>query len=213
MYFLIHGSELHRYPELSDQMFRLRQKVFGDELNWVETVGDHERDVYDAHNPVYVMHTNATGTELLACGRLMPTNGPTLLADVFGETVPDIDFASPFVWEVTRLCIDDEKIRAHGRDKERLTILRGLHVAALEFGLSAGVDAYLANFDPLRRRMWRVMGVHFDILGTSEAFSVPVHLGMTACTEEILADARARLGVSGSLLVSPPLPGALKEAA
>jgi len=185
-------------------MFRLRAKVFRDELQWVEFEGDCERDTYDRMNPVYVMHTDPLGIHLYACGRLMPTSGPTLLADVFGDTVPDADFASPFVWEITRLCIDDEKIRAHGLDAQRMTILRSLHVAALEFGLRNGVETYLANFDALRLRMWRRMNVHFDVIGTSEAFSTRVHLGVTECSAAVLADARARLGLEGALLVAPP---------
>ncbi|MEM9223680.1 MAG: acyl-homoserine-lactone synthase [Pseudomonadota bacterium] len=204
MYFIIHGSELHNYPLLEEQMFRLRSKVFRDELQWVDTQGDRESDVYDTLNPVYVMHTDALGIELYACGRLMPTSGPTLLGDVFGDTVPDVDFASPTVWEITRLCIDDDLIRARGLDAERMTILRSLHVAALEFGLSAGVDTFLANFDPLRLRMWRRMKVHFDVIGTCDDFSTRVHLGVTECSRQVLSEARERLGLTGPLLENPP---------
>ncbi len=204
MYFILRGDQLAQYSGLSDQMFKLRAKVFRDELQWVDVEGERECDVYDGMNPIYVLHTDPLGLHLYACGRLMPTAGPTLLADVFGDTIPDADFASPFVWEITRLCIDDELIRAHGRDAERLTILRSLHVAALEFGLEAGVETYLANFDDLRLRMWRRMHVHFDVIGTSDAFSTRVHLGVTECSEEVLQAARARIGLAGPLLSGPP---------
>lgn len=205
MYFTLTAEQLSQYPHLYDQMFRLRSRVFRDELQWVATDGEHEADIYDELNPVYVLHTDPLGVHLYACGRLMPTSGPTLLADVFGETVPDADFASPLVWEITRLCIDDALIRAHGRDHDRLDILRSLHVAALEFGLSAGVETFLANFDDLRLRMWRRMNVHFDVIGTSRAFSTTVHLGVTECSRPVLEEARARLGLSGPLLAAPPV--------
>lgn len=206
MFFILHADQLDQYPALMEQMFRLRARVFRDELQWVETEGDEERDVYDALNPVYVLHTDATGQHLYACGRLMPTSGPTLLADVFGETVPDAAaFQSPFVWEVTRLCVDDDLIREHGRSHERLAILRRMHIAALEFGVENGVEAYLANFDDLRLRMWRRFGAHFDVLGTSHAFSTTVHLGITECSEAVLEDARGRAGLSGPLLTDPPV--------
>jgi len=213
MYFIVNGADLHEHPLLADRMFRLRSRVFRDELRWVATDGAHERDVYDDLDPVYVMHTDPLGLHLYACGRLMTTAGPTLLADVFGETVPDADFASPFVWEITRLCVDDDLIRAHGRDAERLDILRGLHVAALEFGLSAGVETFLANFDALRLRMWRRMNVDFDVIGVSEAFSTRVFLGVTPCSAEVLAEARARLGLDGPILSPAPVAGRLREAA
>jgi acyl homoserine lactone synthase len=195
------------------QMFRLRSRVFRDELNWVEHDGDEERDVYDDLDPVYVMHTDPTGEELYACGRLMPTSGPTLLADVFGDTVPDVDFQSPFVWEITRLCVDDALIRERGLGGQRIAILRSMHAAALEFGLTRGVEAYLANFDDLRLRMWRRFGAHFDVIGTSDTFSVRVHLGITACTEVALMAQREALGLSGPLLSPPPFAPVLAEAA
>lgn len=204
MYFTIDGHELTDWPVLAEKMFRLRAQVFGEELQWVETKGDLEIDRYDALNPVYVMHTDPSGEHLYACGRLMPTSGPTLLADVFGETVPDIDFAAPHVWEITRLCVDDALLRAHGRSAERMDILRGMHVAALEFGLGAGVETYLANFDPLRHRMWRRMGVTFEVIGRCDAFSVPVLLGITEVSEAVLSEARKRLGRTEPLLCARP---------
>jgi acyl homoserine lactone synthase len=206
MFVILNGRDVRAYRELVAKMFKLRARVFRDELNWVEHDGEEERDVYDTHDPVYVLHTDEAGEELYACGRLMPTSGPTLLADVFGETVPDADFQSPFVWEITRLCVDDDLIRARGLGDRRIAILRAMHVAALEFGLARGIETYLANFDDLRLRMWRRFGVPFDVIGRSDAFSVPVHLGVTPCTRALLDAQRAALGLAGPLLVPPPVP-------
>ncbi len=80
-----------------------------------------------------------------------------------------------------------------------------MHVAALEFGLASGVEAFLANFDDLRLRMWRRFGVPFDVIGRSDAFSVPVHLGVTPCTLALLDAQRAALGLHRPLLVPPPV--------
>ncbi|MEM8551755.1 MAG: acyl-homoserine-lactone synthase [Pseudomonadota bacterium] len=187
-------------------MFTLRAKVFAQDLGWVKVDGEREVDRYDALNPIYVLHTDASGEILYACGRLMPTSGPTLLADVFGQTLPDINFAAPHVWEITRLCVDDAALRRDGLCDQRMAILRSLHVAALEFGLSAGVETYLANFDPLRQRMWRRMGVTFDVIGRSDAFSVPVLLGVTEVSETVLAQARRRLCQAAPILCKPPHP-------
>ncbi|MEM6761743.1 MAG: acyl-homoserine-lactone synthase [Pseudomonadota bacterium] len=209
MYFFINGDQLPEYPHLRQQMFRLRARVFREALKWVDGDGDREIDKFDSMNPVYVMHTDDAGEELFACGRLMPTSGPTLLSEVFGATVPDLDFTSPFVWEITRLCMDDDLIRARGRDDDRFEILRSLHVAALEFGLGVGVDTYLANFDSLRHRMWRRMGVKFDIIGKTDTFSTPVYLGITPCTRAILNEAREALGSHTPLLQTPPTPVAV----
>jgi acyl homoserine lactone synthase len=213
MFFVLTGSEIDNYPSLRSQMFSLRSRVFRDELSWVDHDGDEERDIYDSFNPVYVLHTDETGRELYACGRLMPTNGPTLLADVFGDTVPDADFASPFVWEITRLCVDDDLIRARGLCRNRIAILRSMHVAALEYGIANGVETFLANFDDLRLRMWRRFGAAFDVIGTSDKFSVRVHLGVTPCSTEALLAQRAALGIEAPLLAAAPTRRVLAEAA
>ena len=49
-----------------------------------------------------------------------------------------------------------------------------LVVALMDFSdllsahIPSGVETYLANFDDLRLRMWRRMGVAFDVVGTSD---------------------------------------------
>lgn len=207
MYFVLEAHQTERYPSLMAQMFRLRARVFGGELGWVEVDGDEERDVYDDCCPAYIMHTDPTGNHLYAAARLMPTMGPTLLADVFGDTVPDAAFQSPFVWEITRLCVDDALIRAHGRGRERLDVLRSMLVAGMEYGVANGIDSFLANFDAVRQRMWERLGARFDVIGTSERFSTTVHLGLVESSPAALADLRRRLGRAEPVLAPPPAHG------
>ena len=208
MYFYLEPHQHASFPHLMAQMFRLRRKVFCQELRWVESHGPEERDVYDTHDPVYIMHTDPTGTHLYGSARLMPTNGPTLLSDVFADTLPDAaSFDSPFVWEITRLCVDDDLIRAHGRGNERTRILRCMRAASLEFGVEAGVETFLANFDDLRLRMWRRCGAHFDVVGTSYEHGIPVHLGISECSKGVLGTALEQLGIAGSVLSAPPAAG------
>lgn len=206
MYFYIEPHQQADHPHLMDRMFRLRKKVFCQELQWVQANSDHEKDDYDDHHPVYVMHTDQTGEHLYGCARLMPTNGPTLLSDVFYDTIPDAAMIeSPLVWEITRLCVDDDLIREHGRAGERSNILRRMRTTALEFGVENGVEAYLANFDDLRLRMWRRVGARFDVLGTSYEHSIPVHLGISECSQEVLDENLAALGVA-RVTSAPPAP-------
>lgn len=204
MHFILDGDQIEDYPHLAAQMFKLRARVFRDELGWVDTEGDEERDFYDDCDPCYIMHTDPTGQHLYAAARLMPTTGPTLLADVFGETLPDIEFASPFVWEITRLAVDDELIAQHGLGRERLTILRNMLLAGMEFGVANHIDSFLANFDNARLRMWRWLGAEFDVLGTSTSFSTTVHLGLIESTPASLDALQERLGITAPMLGSPP---------
>lgn len=208
MYFILEPDQFAAHRSLLRKMFELRKRVFCGELNWVETNGPEERDVYDDMSPAYMMHTDASGQELYACARLMPTSGPTLLADVFGDTVPDAAaFDSPFVWEITRLCIDDALVRRHGRDRDRMRILQGMFAAGLEYSVANGIEAFLSNFDDVRLRMWMRAGAQVDVIGSSDRFSVPVLLGLTAAGPEGLARMRAHAGIGRAVLSPPPARG------
>ena len=206
MYFVLEPHQHDSHPDLLKKMFLLRSRVFCDKLKWVETNGVEERDVYDDYMPVYLMATDETGEHLYGSARIMPTSGPTLLADVFGETVPDAMFDSPFVWEITRLCLDDELIRKHGKGSETINIVRSMLVASLEYGIQNGIETYLANFDDLRLRVWRRAGVGVDVIGTSHAFSTTVHLGIAEVTESAQSEMRKRLGHNNPVLSQPPVP-------
>lgn len=200
MYFVLPYDRLLDYPHLASQMYKLRERVFCQELGWVEVDGDEERDLYDDCAPSYIMHTDESATHLYAAARLMPTTGPTLLADVFADTIPDIDFQSPFVWEITRLAVDDDLIDAHGLSHRRFAILRNMLLAGMEFGVAHGIEAFLANFDEARLRMWRRLGARFDVIGTSHAFSTTVHLGLIESSPETLVALRTRLGTTQPVL-------------
>src|SRR2546425_12369145 len=92
------------YKQLMDKMFRLRARVFGDRLGWdVQVTDGSERDKYDNESPVYLIYADDAAKEVKACLRILPTTGPTLLADIFADTLPDaVHIYAPTIWECTR---------------------------------------------------------------------------------------------------------------
>ena len=97
----------HKYPHLIDEMFRLRARIFRDRLKWDVVVTDgKERDRYDDEQPVYVIYCDDMAREIKGSLRLLPTTGPTLLADIFSDTLPDaVNLSAPAIWECTRFCL------------------------------------------------------------------------------------------------------------
>jgi len=90
MYVLVQAHEYHKHRDLLDQSFRLRKKVFADQLGWdVSVSGLRERDRYDDLHPAYLLWCDEEKKRLFGSVRLMPTTGPTLLYDVFRGTFPD----------------------------------------------------------------------------------------------------------------------------
>ena len=110
MIVVIGPHNAHKYSNLIDEMFRLRARIFRDRLRWdVQVVDGKERDKYDDEAPVYLIYTDDETGEIKGSLRLLPTTGPTLLADFFSDTLPDaVHLSAPTIWECTRVCLDDE---------------------------------------------------------------------------------------------------------
>jgi acyl homoserine lactone synthase len=203
MFVTIEAHQYEMYRHLLDKMFRLRARVFADKLGWdVPVRGGMERDRYDDLSPLYLIATDAKQQEVYACMRFLPTTGPTLLADVFHETMAEeVDLDSPFIWECTRFCVDEELIAQQDEAIDVVRLGGQMLIACCEFGLRSGIDQILANFDPIRLRIWRRAGAKVDVIGKSESFGErPVYLGLFEVSEEVLHTMRYRLGVTEPLL-------------
>jgi acyl homoserine lactone synthase len=140
----------------------------------------------------------------------MPTTGPTLLNDVFAETIPEgAHFGSPNIWECTRFCVDEDRVSS----AEATRVSGLLMLAVCELGLKSGIDMIVANFDPVMIRMYRRIGCAVDVLGRTESIGRrPVCLGTFELSPEVLKAGGARLGVVGSV-IAPRVPVALDKAA
>ncbi len=85
---LIAGHDAGAHPDLIDQMFRLRARVFKERLDWnVAVANGRERDMFDDLHPLYVLAIDEFG-RVAATFRLLRTMGPHMLADAFQELLP-----------------------------------------------------------------------------------------------------------------------------
>lgn len=86
---------------------QLRARVFSDRLGWeVDVTAGCESDAFDALRPTYVLAVAETG-ELAGCARLLPTVGPTMVADVFPSLLPDGQLnGHAAMIESSRFCVD-----------------------------------------------------------------------------------------------------------
>jgi len=191
MIVLIEKHNADRYRNLMEGMFRLRARVFCDRLGWdVEVACGQERDKYDDATPVYLIYTDDEGREVKGSLRLLPTTGPTLLADLFSDTVPDaVRLSAPTIWECTRFCLDDRIL-----DKEQRLLASAVLIAALgEVAISAGIESIIANFDSAMLRLYRRVGCDVEILGSTSRFGRPIYLGLFPVSEPTLRRIKARM--------------------
>ncbi|MDH4440748.1 MAG: acyl-homoserine-lactone synthase [Rhizobium sp.] len=95
--------------------YQLRARVFSERLGWeVDVSAGCESDGFDALRPTYVLAIAETG-QLAGCARLLPSLGPTMVADVFPSLLADgqlIGHAA--VIESSRFCVDTTLAEGRG---------------------------------------------------------------------------------------------------
>ena len=199
MILVIEPHNASRHKQLLQSMFKLRARVFRDKMKWdVNVVDGMERDEYDDLDPVYIVLTDDTASEVYGSLRLLPTTGPTLLANTFSDTLPDAaNLTAPTIWECTRLCIDDKLV---GDRPENLMLASARLIEGLgEVALKAGIETVLGVFEPMMLRVYRRIGCTLEVLGCTRRFERPVYLGAFAVSEEILKDVKLRIERAGAL--------------
>jgi N-acyl-L-homoserine lactone synthetase len=194
MIVVIEPHNAPEYSDLMDQMFRLRARIFRDRLGWDVGVEDgKERDKYDDEAPVYLVYADDEAGEVKGCLRLLPTTGPTVLADFFSDTRPDAaDLSAPTIWECTRFCVDDRMLG--GGHREELYFTSAVMIAALgDLAIGAGIESILGNFDSAMLRLYRRVGCEVEVLGSTQRYGLPVYLGLFPISEPILHKVKGRL--------------------
>lgn len=192
---------------LSGQYYRLRKHVFHDVLSWnVIAKNDQEIDEYDALSPLYVTWCSDDFQHLYGGVRLLPTDGPTLLRDVFFETCPTEAMPrDATVFEATRMCVDERVIeeRFDGMKPARAVSL--MLAALCECGLAIGAKSMVSNFEAPMRRVYRRAGIEPKILGQADGYGKrPVYCGQFDINSDLLKTIRVSLGLDFPIFVHLP---------
>lgn len=195
-------SQFGSHLDLLTSVYRLRRRVFKERLDWsVSVSGDMEIDIYDALNPTYLLAVSEQ-REVLGCVRLLPTTGPTMLADTFaallGERPAPRDER---ILESSRFCVDTKHTPELGRNGfNRATFV--LFAAMLEAMRASGAQSIVTVTDLRMERILRRTGWPLERL------SEPQQLGQTTALAGFLhfsdqaVDAMYRqAGVNGPVLV------------
>jgi acyl homoserine lactone synthase len=150
------------------------------------------------------MYTDDKVQQVKASLRLLPTTGPTLLADIFYDTLPTaVRLSSPSIWECTRLCIDDSILTKGSRD-EKLLYTISLIVGLGDVAIEAGIETILGNFDCSMLRLYRQIGCDVNVLGSTQRYGDPIYLGSFRVTEIIVRKLKRRLETLQSAILGSP---------
>ncbi|MHA1597237.1 MAG: acyl-homoserine-lactone synthase [Alphaproteobacteria bacterium] len=179
MFQIFSGSEAHLYADKMDGIFRLRHSVFSERMRWkVRSKGDRERDRYDNLNPVYFALSDETGT-VTGTWRLLPTEGPNMLKDVFPFLLGDRAVpSSPVIWEMSRLALDTSRNSKRTIGDQRSDVAL-MFCAALEYCSANGIRGLVVVHDQRMARItkrtlgyqpnWETESKNISGVGTSAA--------------------------------------------
>jgi acyl homoserine lactone synthase len=189
MFTLVYGDDLFDFPQLANEMFYDRRAQFKDALGWnlaVDALG-REIDQYDLVNPLYLMLRDAQGHHL-GSTRLLPTTGPTMIADHFSELTHGVEIESPLIWECTRFFL----ARRGAQSRKNAAALMW---AGCQVGLRAGVQFYVGVTAAHMVRVFTACGWPCEVIGRRTDPDGEICACLWEVNEEMCDRLRHRAGI------------------
>lgn len=133
-------SDSFSQAKLFQSMHADRKRVFVDMLKWdIPHDGVFEQDQYDTDDASYLILRDELSGEHRGSVRLLPSEGPHILRDVFPFLCDGEVPVGPRIMEITRLVVSPSVRRG-----ERMMTRNKLGRAMVEFGQMHGVEYYTA---------------------------------------------------------------------
>ncbi|MEO0774577.1 MAG: acyl-homoserine-lactone synthase [Pseudomonadota bacterium] len=188
MLHFIYAKDLSQHPMLEDSMFRDRACQFKSRLDWDVSVdaNGHERDEYDALNPLYLIAACPDGRHQGSM-RFLPTTGRTMINDHFTHLIGGGTIESPMIWECTRFCL------AKGAPSR---VAAALVLGGGEVMRQCGIDHFVGVFDARMVRIYGRIGWPPEVLGSAGEGRDRVSVGLWSKTLQNRARIAAQAGVT-----------------
>jgi acyl-homoserine lactone synthase len=156
----------HLYRDEMDQAYRLRHKVFVEELGWkhLSKPDGREIDQFDTKHAVNMLYIE--GQEVLGYQRLLPSTRPHLLSEVMPELCEVERPVGAHIWEISRHCVAPG-YRTGGRFAN--PVANALGTALVEWGLECGITKFIIEIEPMG--VLPLIQLHFQ----------PMPLGLPKC--------------------------------
>lgn len=190
---LVQGATNPTCRELLAKMFRHRHEIFVKEKGWnLKSYNGLEFDQYDTGDTLYVIDLDRNGA-VAASTRMIRTDLPFMLLEVFGDMCERTMPTGPQTWELTRGALT-KGLRGSGHYGR---IQCGILEAALLFGVNKGCGIF--SVDLLMNKMRA--GLDAKPLGQPRMIDGEPHVAAEfPLTGEMLGRTRALFKITGPVL-------------
>lgn len=203
---LVQGATNPTCSELLTKMFRQRYEIFVKEKGWnVKSHNGLEYDQYDTDETLYLIDLDSDGN-IAASTRMVRSDRPIMLADVFADMCERPIPRSPECWELTRGAMT-RGLRGSGHYGR---IQCALLEAALLFGVNKGCGLFSVDLLMAKIRS----GLDAKPLGEPRMIDGEPHVAADfPLTGDMLGRTRALFRISGPVLEHLHLMPAPRKAA
>lgn len=199
MVFLVNAENRHMFTHDLLEMHLQRRQVFVDTLGWpLPLAGEVESDQYDDDDGViYLLVKDDLRGRVRASVRLLQTDRPHLLLDMFPGLCDGPVPRGPKVWEISRFCPCPTLVRRH----DRLASLWQIICGCLEAALTCGIEQLTLVANKALRPLALNCGWEAVSLGATrrdgrdEVTAIGVHV-----TQAGLQRVRDRFGITAPVL-------------
>jgi N-acyl-L-homoserine lactone synthetase len=202
---IVTAANRSSYTTELEQMFRLRHRVFVEELGWhdLRATDGREIDQFDGEESAVYLLACERG-EVHGSLRLLPTWRRCMLQEIWPEYLSQGEtICGPGVWEWTRWCPGSITRRRH-----LIKARNALIVAALEFARSRGIRTYVTLCDVKFLGQSEEIGWTPRPLGLPRSFGQGTAIGLEwQVTPRLLEDTRRVLHVKDAASLELPAPG------
>lgn len=143
MIHVVTAENMQDYAGALDQAFRLRHRVFVEELGWRNLARPDKREIdeFDDEHAVHLLAIDEADT-VIGYSRLLPTTRPYLLPMVLPQLCEGTPPSGPHIVEWGRICVA-ECARTSGRRLNPTAL--ALMTAIVEWGLPRGVTSFVSE--------------------------------------------------------------------
>jgi N-acyl-L-homoserine lactone synthetase len=150
MIHMITAENRHIFRHALMEMHRQRKSVFIDELKWrLEETAGVEIDAYDSAEAVYLIEAEGARAAVTGSARLLPTDRPHLLGDIFPHLCTEAPPRGANIWEATRFCPAPDTPKGAPRRDLLARMIAAIMEAALLFGIERVTFVANAGLAPL----------------------------------------------------------------